>query len=796
MARRLPGALAVLATLVASPAVFTSQSGPRGSAEGAYEATIRRTAYGIPHISAGDVGSLAFGEAYALAQDHACSLADQVVFATGERAKYFGAGVNDRNLHTDITVKALRVAQRAAEALKTASAEHRETLRGYAAGYNAYLAEVGADGIPGWCRGAAWVRPLRAEDVAARTLVYGVVVPPAGIATASPPAAGSAAAPVDMPDEDAALSNGWAIGKERSETGGGLLLANPHYPWVGSNRFWEHHLTIPGRLDVYGVQLIGAPGISIGFNRYVAWTHTISAAERLTGYSLQLVPGTPTSYVYDGQTRAMTSREVEIDVRQSDGSLKRMSRTVYFSHHGPIVNLPGLPWTRTRAIAVRATGPETALGSVGTELGLASNFEQVKRALRAGTAATNVMLATADGRAYYIDPSATPYLSETAIKWWKAQVEIEGDVKAAYARGVMLLDGADSRFEWVNDKRARVPGLVPTELAPQLERPDYIFNANDSHWLSHARVPLTGFAPAFGTEGTARSLRTRMNARLLDDSSPAGASGRDGRFSVDEIWAAAFSNRSMSAELLRAPLAERCRTAADAAGGERRAPLAAACRILAEWDGTFNLDSRGAVLWREFVTQFRPIESAQLYATPFDAADPLGTPRGLAAPKDGKDIALDALARAIEVLNRAGLPLDVPLGQVQFAQRGQRRIPVHGGLGGEEGIGNFVNYAPNTTTTEPDAPRAPLVEGSRFLTRDGYPVNRGSSFVMAVGFTNQGPRGRAVLTYGQSGDPQSPHFSDQTELFSRKGWRELLFTEDQIRADKTVQTKVVTGRRP
>jgi acyl-homoserine-lactone acylase len=201
------------------------------------------------------------------------------------------------------------------------------------------------------------------------------------------------------------------------------------------------------------------------------------------------------------------------------------------------------------------------------------------------------------------------------------------------------------------------------------------------------------------------------------------------------------------------------------------------------------------VLWREFVTQFRPAEAAQLYATPFDAADPLGTPRGLAAPKDGKDIALDALARAIDVLNRAGHPLDVPLGQLQFAQRGQRRIPVHGGLGGEEGIVNFVNYAPNSTTTEPDVPRAPLVEGSRFLTRDGYPVNRGSSFVMAVGFTDRGPRGRAVLTYGQSGDPQSPHFSDQTELFARKGWREILFTEDQIQADRTMQTKVVKGRR-
>ena len=60
--------------------------------------------------------------------------------------------------------------------------------------------------------------------------------------------------------------------------------------------------------------------------------------------------------------------------------------------------------------------------------------------------------------------------------------------------------------------------------------------------------------------------------------------------------------------------------------------------------------------------------------------------------------------------------------------------------------------------------------GSRFLTAEGYAVNRGSSFIMVVGF-------------------------DQTELCSRKGWRETLFTEEQIRAVKALRTMTVTGCR-
>lgn len=765
--------------------------GPAAQSPSRYEATIRRTAYGIPHITAKDPGSLAFGEGYAFAQDHLCSLADQVVFARGERAQFFGPGGKDVHLQSDIAVKALRVAELAAEDVKRASVDVRQSLAGYAAGYNAYLAEVGVDAVAGWCRGAAWVRPISAEDVAARArlAMTTLVQLTSAVATAAPPGAGTAPPPaVDLPDADSALSNGWAIGKDRSETGRGALLANPHYPWVGANRFWEKHLTIPGTLDVYGVSLLGSPGVGIGFNRHVAWTHTVSAGMRMTGYALQLVPGTPTSYMYEGKPRQMAVREVQVDVRQPDGSLKRVSRRVYFSHHGPVVNFPGLPWTSARAIAIRdANGESANLSRTHRALAVATTLEDVKRAHALGGAAfVNTIVATADGRAFYIDAASAPYLSDAAIKWWEAEVERDGAVKAAYGRRLILLDGSAAAFEWVNDRRAPSPGVVPPALAPQLERPDYVFNANDSYWISHPRAPLTGYSPVHGGERTALSLRSRMNVVMLDDASAAGPSGADGRFSLDEIWRAAFSNRAMSAELIKDDLVQRC------AGHD---DLARACDVLRTWDGTYNLDSRGAVLWREVVSQFVGPNAPRVFATPFNAADPIRTPRGLATANGETDPFVEILRRAAKILDGARLPLDVALGQVQYAERGGRRIPLHGGLGGLEGVANFVNYAPNTTTLEPDPPLPPLVPGSRGLRREGYPINRGTSFVLAVAFTDDGPRARAVLTYGQSGDPQSPHYTDQTELFSRKGWRDVLFTEAQIRADSQLTTRTITAPR-
>ena len=786
----LAGSLCVIAGLSPLHAQSTTPA--------SYEATVRRTSYGIPHITAKDMGSLGFGEGYAFAQDHFCSLADQVVRARGERAKYFGPGEKNVHLDSDVAMKALRVAELGEEDLQR-DPERRALFAGYAAGANAYLAKVTPAGVAGWCRGAPWVRPITAEDVAARGRLVVLVLPAFAsmIATAAPPGAGATPADEELPDIDAALSNGWAIGRERTETGRGMLLANPHYPWVGSNRFWEKHLVIPGRLDIYGVGLLGIPGVAIGFNRHVAWTHTVSAGARYTGYALTLVPGAPTSYVYDGKPRAMTKRQVSVQVRQPDATLSTSTRVVYFSHYGPIVNFPGLPWTAARAVALRdANADNDEASRAWLAMARAGSLEDLKRAQGdpGGITFVNTIATSADGRALYVDASSAPYLSAEALALYGARLASDEDTKAANARNLMLLDGSDPRFEWVTDPRARDAGIVPAELAPQLDRTDYVFNANDSHWISNAKVPLTGFSPVHGREDSPRSLRTRMNVRLLEDASPSGPAGSDGRFSLDELAAAVFSNRSMSAELLKAALVARCQAAPERTIEGRTVDLAAACGVLGAWDGVYDLESRGSVLWREFITQFRGPDftrAGALFATDFDPAEPVTTPRDLAIPAGGTDAVLDALARAVLLLERAGMRIDTALGDVQVAERGGKRIPIHGGLGGEEGIANFVNFAPNDSTLETDGPSVERVEGSRYLTRAGYRVNRGSSFIMVLSYTDAGPRARALLTYGQSGDPASPHFSDQTELFSRKVWRDVLFTDEQIAADPNLRTEVV-----
>ena len=224
--------------------------------------------------------------------------------------------------------------------------------------------------------------------------------------------------------------------------------------------------------------------------------------------------------------------------------------------------------------------------------------------------------------------------------------------------------------------------------------------------------------------------------------------------------------------------------------------LRQACQILAAWDGRYEVSSVGAVLWREFITQYEPAElhkerrALSTRVQPGRSSEHAAYAARRTSP--ARPQSLVKLARAAQLLTQAGVALDTPLGKAQYSDRNGGRIPIHGGEGAYDGITNFVNYAPNGTTLEPD-PSYERVKGSRFLTKVGYPVNRGSSFVMALEYTAQGPRAQAFLTYSQSGDPASPLYYDQTELFSVKKWRRILYTEAEIKTDPNLKTRTVTG---
>ncbi|MGN6693045.1 MAG: penicillin acylase family protein, partial [Aquihabitans sp.] len=280
--------------------------------EGNYEADIRWTTHGVAHIRGGGWGDIGFGQGYACARDHLPTLADQIVKVRSERARFHGAGPDGAHLASDLGYLALGVQERAPQ-LRDAQPSHiRQLVAGYAAGYNAWLAEALAAGdLPDWCNGAEWVRPVDELDLWTYYVDIGLLASGrnlaeiVGRAEAPGPDGPAPASPASALGGGAGASNGWCFGGDATASGHGLVVANPHFPWGGEARFWECHLTVPGELDVYGVALIGAPGVQMGFNADVAWAHTFSRGNRFTLAKLDLVPGAPTSYRYGEEVREL-----------------------------------------------------------------------------------------------------------------------------------------------------------------------------------------------------------------------------------------------------------------------------------------------------------------------------------------------------------------------------------------------------------------------------------------------------------------------------------------------------------
>jgi acyl-homoserine-lactone acylase len=774
-------------------AIVTASCGSSMNGSAKYNVEITRTEFGVPHIKASDYGSLGYGEAYASAQDHVCNMALALISAKGEMSEYLGSGHQGENIHSDLVIRALDMSKKGSQALSNQPSNIKNWIEGYAGGYNRYLRESSGD-FNSWCDHADWVRSATPEDfmtqyvalVQTITRMAGAVVaaqPPDEIATIEVSPSQILAA-VDAIRLDGMGSNAWAFGTKSTANGRGSLLANPHYPWYGPNRFWEKHLTIPGELNVYGSNLIGTAGVGVGFNEAVGWTHTVSDSKRVVLYRLTLKPDDPTQYLYEGSWRSLRNQQVTTQVKTAEG-METKTTTVWFSHHGPIIEMPGLDWTSSEAYAARDANAENVdVMSQWLAMGKSRSMAEFIEAHKKYNAMpwVNTISTSAEGRAVYLDNTNVGALSGEAISAWRDRIEASSQLKNLYlTEGLVILDGSKNRDEWINHHETPIPGTTPFEQRPLIESEFYVFNANDSYWLSDPKKPTTGYSPLYGATETPRSVRTRMNIHLLEGLDGFNFSGEDGLFSVSEIQAALMDNSGLTAHLLKDELVERCKQSPIVYISDISVELLPACTILSEWDNRYNADSKGAVLFREWLTRYSywsTMHTGELFSANFDRENPITTPAGLAENQR----ALITLAEAVTLLIDNGIPLDIPLGELQKAHRAGKSFPVHGG-NRYEGIAN-LQVTKSHIASPVFSGSNERVGDSETLSSSGYNIAHGSSFIMTLNYTENGPDAKAILSYSQSGSPDSQYFSDQTELYRDKVWRDIYFKPSDIAQNK------------
>ncbi|HTT09698.1 MAG TPA: acylase [Burkholderiaceae bacterium] len=764
-------ALAVVA-VAALAGCASTPSGPRS-------VEIERTTYGVAHIRANDYESLAYGVAYAHAQDNVCQTADHLVTVRGERSRYFGPAATGRlglrvlpNEQIDLFIRSHMDDAKLVRAYSQMSREAQEMARGYVAGYDRYLGDTGLDKLPAACRNARWVQPMTMLEYfrlgEQQTVLGGAGAFADAIVAARPPAGtGSLDAPGDAvaraapqspatsSDESEAGSNGWAFGRDATTNGRGLLLGNPHFPWTGTNRFWQMHLTIPGELDVMGASTGHTAVVQIGFNHDVAWTHTVSTGKRFTLFELKLVPGDPTAYVVDDREMRMEPKPIDVEMLGTDGHITLRQHTFWTTVYGPVVVLPrlGLNWTTTTAYALKdATAGNARATDAWLAINRARNVQEIRAAIgNLGIPWVNTIAADRDGNAMYADVSVVPDVNADQLKRCAPSAPAARLFDAA---GLTVLDGSRSACDWNLDTTSPVPGLTPPARMPVLIRSDWVQNSNDSYWLSHPGATPPGISPLVGPVDVPQRLRTRIGIDEIQRRL-AGTDGLDGnRFGIASLQAVLMRDRNFAATLVLDDLLAAC--------GDAPAAAHEACTALHGWDRTDNLDSTAAHLFREFWRRAKDVPN--VWRVPFDPKDPVGTPSGLRMTDEAVRAKIwDALAGAAAESKKAGFALDAPLGKVQVKPTALGRIGVHGG-DEFEGVLNKIETLP--------------------LGPQGLEPIYGTSYVQTVTFDDRGPVAEAFLTYGQSSDPDSPRAFDQLPAFSRKQWPKLPFHPQDVAAQR------------
>ncbi|MGH2890493.1 MAG: penicillin acylase family protein [Solirubrobacteraceae bacterium] len=784
--------------------------------------SVTRDSAGIPHIVASNFKALGYGEGWAFAQDNTCTFADDIVTLEGERSRYFGpngtavnysAGVSSTNLQSDLFwryVRATGIVRRELARNSGLLPQVRGLYSGWVAGYNHFLSS-GRLRDPA-CKGKPWVRRITLRDM----LLRGVqIVTEAssqqfmtGIDAAAPPAPGASAAAArsahraspahrtaaagaglhagltalrdQFDSRRSAGSNGVGIGSPDTRARTGMVLANPHFPWRGTERFWMAQLDVPGSYNMEGGTLMGFPLIGIGFNRHIAWTHTVSTDRRFVLYQLKLVPGDPTSYYVNGKPVKMG----RITVAFRYGS-HRVRHTFYTTRWGVVTNVPAATyeWSPTTAYAlddsteaagVRAADQYLRMGQARSVHGL---FSVEAKFLAIPT--FNTIAADDHGTAYYGDVGDTPAVTASKLE---ACLPAGLPTIVYDAAGVVTLDGSRSSCAPVNFAGTPQKGILPARDLPHLFRRDYVENSNDSYWLANPSHPMTGYPAIVGATGVAQNGRTRLGNAMI----AARVKGTDGlgapKFTIGTLQRMWESDKSELAQNVLRDLVADCRAhPMQVATNGQSVNLMSACAALAHYNGTGKLNAKGGWLfsvWNDLDTD------SDFYSVAFDPAHPLTTPTGLntAAPATP----LKWLADAVQNLQRHHVALNAGFGQVQHAPQSTRiRIPGCSGESSAHGMGCFnAIYSPDGTPAT-----AGPVSGGPY-----GQVNDGSSLVMTTQLNRRGPVSEGILTYSQASDPTSPWYSNMTKLYSRGRWVKLPYTAAALAADHPGRTVILKAR--
>lgn len=547
--------------------------------------------WGVPHISANTVEELFYAQGWAQMHNHANLILKLYGSSRGKGAEYWG---KDR-LQNDILIHTLGFEELAETWEAQQDPQVKTIFKSFVDGLNAY-AKAHPEAID---KENEVVLPVTTKDVNMHSMFVVFTRFIAGGDLGLSQRWGSMG------------SNAYAVGPSRSALGNAMLVQNPHLPWSNEFLFFESHLTFNG-YDMYGSTLVGLPGISIGFNNNLGWTHTNNTIDNSDVYEIELKDG---GYLLDGKRNGFDITTKTIQVKQEDRTLAPTEITILKTVHGPVVSKKD-----NKVLALRTVGldkPNMLLQ--WWRMANSTNFEEFESALKmAQIAFWNVIYADKTGNIFYLFNGLVPKRNQGDWAYWNT---------------VVPGDKSDNIWSEVH----------PYEDLPKLKNPEtgWLQNANDPPWTSTIPVALNpkNYPPYMAPQ--VMLFRPQRAARMmLEDSS----------ITFDELVDYKLSTRLEFADRILDDLF----TAIDNSGSQKAKE---AKSVLEKWDREANTDSKGTLLFYLWASKFN-IANQSNYVEKWSMEKPNTTPDGIADPAK----AVQLLEATVDEMKTKFGTLEVPWG--------------------------------------------------------------------------------------------------------------------------------------
>jgi acyl-homoserine-lactone acylase len=529
-------------------------------------------------------------------------------------------------------------------------------------------------------------------------------------------------ASVDVPKAPPGGSNGFAIAGSRSASGHALLWINPHTSYYFRS---ELQMVSEEGLNVYGAVTWGQFFVYQGFNTRNGWMHTSYGGDAIDEYAETIVKQSDgLHYRYGGGLKRLRVSRIAVPFKTESGMSYR-EFTVYHSHHGPIIRADQDRWIAIKLLQEPVRALEQSY--LRTKTADYASFRKTQE-MRTDTS-NNTVYADADGTIAYFHGNFIP----------------KRDPQFDYTHPV---DGSNPATEW--------HGPLALEDTIMLRNPATGWIQNTNNWpfsAAGAASPKREAYPVYAwIKGeNPRGIHAVEVLQNIHD------------VTLDSLIAAGYDSHLTAFDVLLPPLFENY--AALAADDPRRAALKEPIAVLTAWDrrtAAGSVATALAIFWGQEMLERKGPEARDADEPVYDYLVGHLT----AAER------IDALAAAVAKLGRDFGRWQMPWGDINRYQRltddivqpfddDKPSLPVGFASSNWGALASFDTTYPRKTRK---------IYGSV-----------GNSFVAAVEF---GPtiRAKAIMSGGESGDPASPHFTDQALMFTQGKFRDVLFYPEDVAA--------------